>query len=419
SIDVQLEGRSGQATLPPGLPPEFEDMFRFDLPEAQPQSSRGSGFIFDPRGYIMTNNHVVENATSVTVQLNDGRVYDATVVGRDPNTDVAVIKIEPRPGETLPVAEIGDSDAVLVGDWVLALGNPLGLNFTVTAGIVSAKNRSIDIIDRGEGGAPLEAFIQTDAAINPGNSGGPLVDLMGRVVGVNSAIASRNGLNAGYGFAIPIRLARRIAGDLIEHGSVRRPRLGVLIQAVTDVDAELYGLPSIAGAHITGVQQGTPAEAAGVRMGDVVVAVDGNPIRTATDLQTDLAYRQPGDRVTLTLYRDGQRRDVQVTLGQFDPPVSQTAQRPVTQNAAEVLGFRAAPRGRGNSDSLVIEVIPGSAAARAGVVSGQTLVKLNGVDIRSTADFDRAAANVNRGDIVSVVVRDQDGLERIVNYRTR
>ncbi len=248
----------------PGIPPEF-----FGAPDSnEPEVATGSGFIYDASGLIMTNNHVVADADEVLVRLVDGREYTARVVGRDPNTDVAVIRITPRPGEAaLPTVQIGNSEAAQVGDWVVALGNPLGLNFTVTAGIVSAKGRNIGILS-GQGGAPnnqaLEAYIQTDAAINPGNSGGPLCDLVGRVIAINSAIESPTGTFVGAGFAIPINLAVRVAQDLVRYGAVHRPRLGISVTDVTAADAQAAGTPSIAGAFVKSVQPETPAAAGAV-----------------------------------------------------------------------------------------------------------------------------------------------------------
>src|SRR5690606_6824878 len=262
-----------------------------------PREGSGSGFIFDSRGYVMTNRHVVADADEVIVTLSDGREYRATVVGTDPMTDVAVIRIDPNGGKPLPVATLGSSEDLQVGDWVLALGNPLGLDFTVTAGIVSAKGRNVGILRREANLSAVEAFIQTDAAINPGNSGGPLADLTGRVVGVNTAIASATGFYAGYGFAIPIEVARKVANDLIEHGVVRRPRLGVLVEEINATDAEVYGLDEVAGAEVKQVQEGTPAAKAGLKVGDVIVGLDGVPIRTATQLISSLAQREPGEKV--------------------------------------------------------------------------------------------------------------------------
>src|SRR5690606_3071574 len=246
------------------------------MPSPGPRSGSGSGFIISPDGYVMTNNHVVENASRVTVTLTDRRQFDATVVGRDPNTDVAVLKID---GDNLPTVQLGNSDELQVGDWVLALGYPLSLGETVTAGIVSAKGKNIGIMGRNEeAAAPLEHFIQTDAAINPGNSGGPLVNLRGEAIGINSAIASPTGTYSGYGFAVPIRLAKRVADDLIRYGTVHRPRLAVQIKDVEPADIDVFGLPGADGSVVTVVQDG-PARLAGVQAGDVIVAVDGQRVR--------------------------------------------------------------------------------------------------------------------------------------------
>jgi len=248
-----------------------------------------------------------------------------------------VIKIEPKHGEQLPSAELGNSDNLQVGDWVLALGSPLELQFTVTAGIVSAKGRQLT-------GNPsnLEAFIQTDAAINPGNSGGPLVDLDGRVVGINSAIYGSDRF-VGYGFAIPVNIAKKTVADILEYGHVRRPQLGVQIQSVSEADAEVYKLPSIAGAEVVVVTPDSPASKAGLKIGDVVVAVDGEPIKDGTDLTTTLARHQPGERVSLTIYRKGERQEVNATLGEFEHG-EQAAKKTTDRRAVEeALGFRVEP----------------------------------------------------------------------------
>lgn len=416
-----------------GQPPIFRFFPDFPgLPNAPrefdaPMQGTGSGFIFDERGYIMTNRHVVNDADRVVVTLSDGREYNATVVGTDAMTDVAVLKIEPEETSRLPVALLGDSDRLQVGDWVLALGNPLGLDFTVTAGIVSAKGRSIGILNN-ESEAPLEAFIQTDAAINPGNSGGPLVDLRGRVVGVNTAIASRTGYYAGYGFAIPIAVARKVASDLVEFGAVRRPRLGVGVNDVTAVDAEVYGLEEIAGAEVAQVQAGTPAAKAGLQLGDVIVALDGEKIHNAADLITRLAQRQPGERVKLELIRNGKRQNVTVELGQFDTESSRDRSRKARPEAEELLGFRTEPltpeRARRldvapDEGVLIADVVPFSAAAQANIRPGIVLLRLNGKEVNKPADVDAIARSLEPGDVVSAVVRIPGQGETIINYRTR
>ena len=388
----------------------------------------GSGFVFDERGYILTNNHVVEGATNVRVTMVDGREYDAKVVGTDPNTDVAVIKIEPRRGEKFHAAQIGSSDDLKVGDWVLALGNPLGLDFTVTAGIVSAKTRHIGIVAGGDRSA-LEAFIQTDAAINRGNSGGPLVDLLGQVVGINSAIQSPTGYYTGAGFAIPIDLARKVASDLMEFGVVHRPRLGVLVAAVDEADAEVYKLPEVAGAEIAMVEEGQAGDRAGLKMGDVVVALDGKPIRNREQFMVELARKRPGDRAKLDYIRYGNRMTATVQLGEFDRA---TAMRPVAERApdsSQLLGFRAGPPteqhiiqfrcqiNRSQADAIVpLQFDPRGPAANAGVDPCSELVSINGQRVNSAADFNRVAAGLQPGQTVSIVQRAGNS-ERIINFR--
>lgn len=411
----------------------FPDFPGFEVPEVfeMPREGSGSGFIFDSRGYVMTNRHVVADADEVIVTLSDGREYRATVVGTDPMTDVAVIRINPDGGKPLPVATLGSSEDLQVGDWVLALGNPLGLDFTVTAGIVSAKGRNVGILRREANQSAVEAFIQTDAAINPGNSGGPLVDLNGRVVGVNTAIASATGFYAGYGFAIPIEVARKVANDLIEHGVVRRPRLGVLVEEINATDAEVYGLAEVAGAEVKQVQEGTPAAKAGLKVGDVIVALDGVPIRTATQLISSLAQREPGEKVKIDVIRDRKRLTFTVELGQFETEGRSESRRVARAGVDELLGFQAAPLTRdlarrldldvdANEKGVVItEVEPYSPAYQAGLRPGMFVVRLNGKEIRSAGDVEAIARNLKPGDVVSVVVRIPGEGEMIFNYRTR
>src|SRR5688500_2605611 len=266
-VEVQAAPRAVSSRVPEqfrGTP--FEDFFGGGGQGMQmrPQRGSGSGFIISRDGYIITNNHVVEDASQVTVTLTDKREFDARVVGRDPNTDVAVLKVD---GDNLPVARFGDSSDLQIGDWVLALGYRMQLGETVTAGIVSAMGRSLGIIERNEQSQnPLEHFIQTDAAINPGNSGGPLVNLKGEVIGINTAIASQTGTYNGYGFAVPVTLARRVADDLMRDGVVHRPRLGVPIRGVSLADAEVFGLSEPRGAWVAGPPEG-PAAEAGIKMG--------------------------------------------------------------------------------------------------------------------------------------------------------
>jgi serine protease Do len=391
----------------------------------QAQRGAGSGLVIRPDGYILTNNHVVENAARVTVVTQTREEYEARVVGRDPNTDLAVLRID---AEGLPVVPLGDSDAADVGDWVVALGYPLQLGVTATAGIVSAKGRAIGIIDLSEDApAPLEYFIQTDAAINPGNSGGPLVDLEGRVVGVNSAIKSQTGFYAGYGFAIPVNLARRVADDLIAHGHVRRPRLGLQLSEVDPVDVEIYGLQRAAGAEVVFVEAGAPAARAGVKLGDVITAVDGVRLESSAELTERIALLEPNRRVALDIVRYGEPRRITVQLGEFAAPrIAQPEPDRSVDRETGRLGFGAVEltpriaqqlRLRASEGVVISGVAPGSGAERAGLSQGLVVESLNGKPVQSVTDLERAAADLRSGSAVSLIVLDGQGGRRIVNYR--
>src|ERR671918_1430801 len=264
----------------------------------QRQRSLGSGFIIDSDGSILTNNHVVENAQKIVVKLSDEQEYEAKVVGRDPKTDIAVIKINTKTG--LTAVNFGDSDRLEVGEWVMAIGNPFGLDSTVTSGIVSAKDRQI-------GAGPYDHFIQTDASINPGNSGGPLINLRGEVVGINTAIFSRTGGNLGIGFAIPIDLAKEILPELIEKGKVTRGWLGVSIQRLTPELAESLNLDKTRGALVADVAEGSPADQAGIRVGDVIVEYNDKPIQDANELPIIVARTDVGQSVKITVLRENKQ----------------------------------------------------------------------------------------------------------------
>ena len=423
-VTVQVTAQPQQAQRQP----PFQLPFPFQQPDQAPapQMGTGSGFVLTPQGHIVTNNHVVENATDLQIRFPDGRIYaDVEVVGRDPNTDIAVVKIN-ADGEFDPL-EIGNSERVQVGDWVLALGNPLSLGFTVTAGIVSAKGRDLGIIP---GQTALESFIQTDAAINRGNSGGPLVDLYGRVVGVNTAIYSPTGTYAGNGFAVPSSIAIKAARDIIEYGYVRRPRIGVFIQDVGEAQAELYGLEEIAGAVVTEVQPDGPAAEAGLRPEDVIVSVDGQPLRDAVALTTRLAQYQPGDEVTLGVVRDGRRMQVDLELDEFEVERPETQQTASAETAEERLGLGlvdVTPRVlrelgiRENiGGAVVVEVNPYGPAARALLQPGDVILEFNREPVRSVADLQRLAAGVETGDIVVLRIRSrQTGNEAVRSFRVR
>lgn len=406
----------------PGFP--FGDFFGVPDAPRRPVMGSGSGFIISEDGYVLTNDHVVANANRVTVFLNDNRQFEAEVVGRDPNTDVAVLKIA---ADGLPVAQLGNSQAVEVGDWVLALGYPMSLGETVTAGIVSAKGRSIGIMQRDRENRPaaLEHFIQTDAAINQGNSGGPLIDLNGRVIGINSAIMSPTGSYAGYGFAVPIDLAQRIAEDLIEHGAVHRPKLGVQIREVDTADAEVFGLETASGALVATTPE-NPARDAGVRMGDVIVGVDGERVRDTSELMARIATRKPGDVVTLDLIRYGNNERVRVTLDMFEPvAVEQGGTARAEADTEGRLGFavreisadQARQAGFDGGGLVITQVDPAGTAPP--VLRGMRIEQINGQQVRTIDDLRRVAGSLDSGATVSVIATEAGGETTIINYRLR
>ncbi len=306
-----------QAEAPP--PPELEGLLPPDHPIADDplMVGIGSGVLYTDDGYILTNNHVVQDAERVTVVLHDRRHMEAMVVGRDPSTEVAVVKID---GNGYTAARMGDSDAISIGDWALAMGSPLGLQFSVTAGIVSGIGRDIGILrqqpeaNAGQA-APLEHFIQTDAALSPGNSGGPLLNSAGEVIGINTAVAGAPEGPSGYGFAIPSNLARRVADQLVEHGEVRRSYLGVLLMNVSPEVARARDLERVEGAAVEQVEAGGPAHAAGVQQGDIIVGIDDDRVLTVSDLQAQLALLEPGTTVALHVLRNGREVELSVELG--------------------------------------------------------------------------------------------------------
>jgi len=431
AIDVESDGRA-MAQAPPRLPFGFG----FDDPGPRgPAHSYGTGFVFRPDGYILTNNHVVEDGSRVTVRFQDRREAEATVVGRDPNTDIAVIKVDL---DKLAAVDLGNSDDTRVGDWVVALGFPLNLQgtATVTAGIVSAMGRSLDLLRRnGEAAAPLEHYIQTDAAINPGNSGGPLIGLNGSVVGVNSAIASPTGYFSGYGFAIPINIAKRVADDLIRYGEVRRPQLGVGVSDVTEDDKAALHLPDLSGAMVSELTPGKPAEKAGIELGDVIVAIDGRHITDAGQLTEFLANQyDPGDRIRIGINRHGDMKTFDVKLDTFAPAVStsEPAHAPRERGVSR-LGFRAmdvTPQIAqqlnldGATGVVITDIDPnGPAAGRLG--SNILIAEINGHKVSSVSDLEKIANGLDTGDVVSMIVvlppaGDGSAARRtIVNYRLR
>ena len=429
----QRQRQRGQ--VPPGLE-EFFDQFGVPQ-ERMPREGSGSGFIVSSDGYILTNNHVVAGAEKVTVALEDKRVFEAEVVGRDPSTDVALIKIDAK---DLPTLALGTDDAVRVGEWVLAVGNPLALDFTVTAGIVSAKHRS---------GASLRGlfpdeyaivdYIQTDAAINPGNSGGPLVNSRGEVIGINSAIASPTGMYAGYGFAIPITLAKNVMDDLIEHGRVRRAILGVSITDVTPEDAQAAGLKTIRGAKVDGFAPNgpSPAAEAGLKQGDVIVKIDDTNIDRVTELQRLVRNMEPGQTATVEVMRYGDSQTFRVKLAEAEPEEevasadSEGGAR-VRDISYDKIGLSIAPltseqvRAASLTDAergvVVSDIdINGPAYGRISPFTVITRV-LHPVEKRvlSANDLESVLSSVKDGDIISLLtynLRDPQKQTRVVNIR--
>lgn len=451
-VQIEVTMESGPVTAGPSLPelPEpFERFFDSPAPEPRgPARGGGSGFLVTSDGYIVTNDHVVGKADEISVKLTDHRSFPAELVGTDPTTDVAVIKID---AEGLPYLEWGNSSALRVGSWVMAIGNPgFGagqLESTVTSGIVSAKGRPLQLIGqslmqdprygREMAGYAIENFIQTDAVINPGNSGGPMVDLTGRVVGMNSAIASTDGRYQGYGFAIPSDLVHKVAGDLIEDGVVRRPWLGVQVVAVAPEDAEAFDLPAVTGVLVEGVTADSPAEHVGLEQGDVIVSVNGTPVTSGGDLQEQIAILEQGARTRIGFYRDGSLRTVTVELGTAPEAAMPSARRSAPRSrtrgeassaVAEGLGITVRPLdpqlagqlGFAHPGGVVIsDVDPMGPAASRGLAPGLRVARVGQTDITSVVDLTKALERAKPGSVVTLIVESPDGQSRMVNVRTR
>jgi serine protease Do len=371
-----------QAEEMPQMPPDFPfpDMFHhfFDHQGAQPEHALGSGFIVDPDGYIVTNNHVVDGAHKITVTLNDGTSRPAKVVGRDAKTDLALLKIDaPTP---LPYVAFGPSDKEQVGDWVVAVGNPFGLGGTVTAGIVSAHGRNIN-----EG--PYDDFLQIDAPINPGNSGGPLFNQSGQVIGIDTAIYSPNGGSVGIGFAIPSDLASQVVAQLREHGKVERGWLGVQMQPMTPALAKAVGLPRDEGVLVDQVVAGSPAAAAKLQQGDVITTFDGTVIKTPRDLAVAVAKDHAGDSARVGLWRNGHDLTVEVSIAaQAKEQAAATDESHggrVGMALAPLTGDRRSELGLGPSATgvVVTRVVPGSPADESGVQPGDVVVRVGSTDV--------------------------------------
>ena len=382
---------SGEA-LDPDDP--FSDFFRrFQMPnprfQTPPQRGEGSGFIIDPNGIILTNAHVVANGADVTVRLTDRREFSAKVLGIDKRTDVAVLRI---PAKGLPSVKFGNPDALLPGQWVLAIGSPFGFENSVTAGIVSAKARTLPE----ENYTP---FIQTDVAVNPGNSGGPLFNLAGEVVGINSQIYSRTGGYMGLSFAIPIDLAVHVKDQLLANGKVRRGRIGVAIQDVNQQLADSFGLDRPRGALVSGVERDSPAEDAGIEPGDVITGIDGLAIDHSNELPARVSRLKPGTTTTLEVWRDRAKRSVKVKVGELDEPVTKVAQGDKSTTGGRLgLAVRTLTADERQTHrvagGLLVEEV-GGPAAEAGLEPGDIILGVNGRKVTAPAQLQAAAAGGN------------------------
>lgn len=387
---------------------EFFKRFFGDIPEQRFEThSLGSGFIISSDGYILTNNHVVEKAEEIKIKLDNGKEYEAKVVGKDPKTDLALIKVNPDKNFSDPVV-LGDSDELRVGDWVIAVGNPFGLGHTVTAGIISAKGRVI-------GAGPYDDFLQTDAAINPGNSGGPLFNLKGEVVGINTAIVARG---QGIGFAIPINMARELLPQLKE-GKIVRGWLGVMIQGLTPDLAKSFGLEEPKGALVANVLPGGPAEKAGIKRGDIVLEFDGKDISDARTLSRIVAATPPGKTVDVVVLRDGKRQSIRVVVGTMpeegasvekteEGAVEKSKQwgltvQNITPDIAEQLGWEKDEMG-----VVVTEVEPQSPAWKAGVSSGDLIKEVNRKKVHNIRDFKIAVEQAKETESLLLLIRRGD-----------
>jgi serine protease Do len=364
---------------------------------------QGSGFIISKDGYILTNNHVVGDADKVSVKLLDGREFTAKTIGADPHSDVAVIKID---ADDLPTLELGDSDAIDVGEWVVAIGNPFGLSHTLTVGVVSAKGRSsIGIAD-------YENFIQTDAAINPGNSGGPLVDLDGKVVGMNTAIFSQSGGYMGIGFAIPINMAKSIKDQLIQTGSVVRGYLGIIIQELTPELAQSFGMKDQKGILVAQVSEDSPAEKAGLKQGDVIIEFNGKAVDQVGPFRNAVALEKPGAKENITILRNGSRKVLAVTIGMLPDKEVAVAGSPhnlkkIGITVQDLTPMLARQFGLEDKKGVIItDVAPDSVAALANIKPGGIIQEVNRKAVHNTEEFKKALVQTPEDSVVLLLIKE-------------
>lgn len=404
-VNVRMERAAPESNPGQGQPGPNNPFFEFfgqpmPRPDAPPQRGQGSGFIISPDGMVLTNAHVVDGAETIVVKLNDKREYEAKVIGVDKPTDVAVLKID---AENLPTVKFGDPSRLKVGEWVLAIGSPFGLENTVTAGIVSAKGRGLP-------DSNYVPFIQTDVAVNPGNSGGPLFNMRGEVVGINSQIFSRTGGFMGLSFAIPINVANDIRTQLVENGKVVRGRIGVNIQDVDHALAKSFGMPKPQGALVTNVEPGGPADKAGIHTGDVILGVDGKELEQFTELPSTIAAIRPGTDTKIQVWRDGKKRDIAITIGELEQTHVATA-APTSGATNSKLGLALrdlTPQERerlGADGGVVVENVAG-AAARAGIRRGDVILGINDKPVKSVEDLQGTVSEVQGGSIALLIQRN-------------
>lgn len=375
----------------------------------------GSGVIISEDGYIVTNNHVIDNAKEIEVTLNDDRKYTAELVGADPSTDVAVLKIKEKGLTSLP---LGNSDNVNIGEWVLAVGNPFNLTSTVTAGIVSAKARNINIIGNGEKNVvPIESFIQTDAAVNPGNSGGALVNTKGQLIGINTAIASQTGSYAGYSFAIPVNLVKKVMTDLIDYGIVQRGYLGVQIADITQELKEDKGLPNLDGVYVAGAVEDGSAKKAGIKEGDVILKIGSKEVNSAAELTEEIGRRRPGDKVPTTIRtKNGTVKNIDIVLRNRDGETKLVSKEEIKKNVALGATFRELTKSEkselGIDYGLKIKSLSAGKLKSKGLTEDMVITKVNNVSINSVDEL-TAKLNGTKGGVLLEVLTESGRREYV------
>lgn len=383
--------------------PFAEFFWGYRPPAQQQRQGAGSGVIIAQDGYIVTNNHVIEGADRIKVHLNDRRIFDAKVIGRDPSTDIALIKVE---ASGLKVLSYGNSDDVKVGEWVLAVGNPMNLTSTVTAGIVSAKARNINLLqyDPSQDIFPIESFIQTDAAVNPGNSGGALVNTNGELVGINTAIASNTGQYAGYSFAVPVNIVKKVAGDLLEFGSVQRAYLGVTIRDVDQQLAEEKELGRIRGVYVNSLTEGGAAGKAGLKAGDVIVRVGSMEVNNVPQLQEQVGRFRPGEQVPLTIVRDGREQVLELTLLGKDGSSALARKEESALRSSLGAVFRDADKEELSALKLAhgvkVSAVDAGKFRSSGIKEGFIITRIDQEPVRKASDLERILSNKRGGVLI-------------------